>query len=265
MANLRANPEADQQRKKHPADHPGDEDGLGREAAARPASYEDGADALPVRGAPTAAAAAPRAISSPWRARCAKPAMRWRQWCIRRAHLHRPAGQRASRLIDGVFRNASTRAASASVWRSCSTFQPDWIVGSFSKEYWPLALLARMRGIKLGAVQNTWTFPCALHQLLHPASGHTLYRDFGVHAPPLHRARHTARTPAGAAQPARPSATSIMIPNCAAAAVKRWATATMTSCWASSAPCIRTRHIATGRFAQPGHGAHAQPQGNVDR
>ncbi len=33
-------PEADQQRKKHPADHPGDEDGLRREAAARPGRHQ---------------------------------------------------------------------------------------------------------------------------------------------------------------------------------------------------------------------------------
>lgn len=57
-------------------------------------------------------------------------------------------------LIDGVFRNAFDPRGFRSVWRSCSTFQPDWIVGSFSKEYWPLALLARLRCIKLALFKH---------------------------------------------------------------------------------------------------------------
>jgi glycosyltransferase involved in cell wall biosynthesis len=40
------------------------------------------------------------------------------------------------------------------VWRAISDFDPDWIVGSFSKEYWPLAVIARMRGVKLALFKH---------------------------------------------------------------------------------------------------------------
>jgi len=58
------------------------------------------------------------------------------------------------KLIDGVFRNAFDPRGTSTVWRTCSTFKPDWIVGSFSKEYWPLALLASLRGIKLALFKH---------------------------------------------------------------------------------------------------------------
>ncbi|HEY6093337.1 MAG TPA: glycosyltransferase family 4 protein [Gallionellaceae bacterium] len=57
-------------------------------------------------------------------------------------------------LIDGVFRNAFDPRGFSTVWRTCSSFQPDWIIGSFSKEYWPLALLARLRGIRLALFKH---------------------------------------------------------------------------------------------------------------
>jgi len=57
-------------------------------------------------------------------------------------------------LFDGVFRNAFDPRGTSSVWRACGKFKPDWIVGSFSKEYWPLAIIARLRGVKLALFKH---------------------------------------------------------------------------------------------------------------
>jgi glycosyltransferase involved in cell wall biosynthesis len=53
------------------------------------------------------------------------------------------------KLHDGVFRNAFDPRGFSTVWKVCREFKPDWIVGSFSKEYWPLAILAKLLKIKL--------------------------------------------------------------------------------------------------------------------
>jgi glycosyltransferase involved in cell wall biosynthesis len=58
------------------------------------------------------------------------------------------------KLYSGVFRNAVDYRGIGGVWRACSDFKPDWIVGSFSKEYWPLAIIARLRGIKLALFKH---------------------------------------------------------------------------------------------------------------
>lgn len=52
-------------------------------------------------------------------------------------------------LFYGKFRNAFDPRGWKAVWSACTKFQPNWIVGSFSKEYWPLAIIARLRHIKL--------------------------------------------------------------------------------------------------------------------
>jgi glycosyltransferase involved in cell wall biosynthesis len=57
-------------------------------------------------------------------------------------------------LYEGVFRNAFDPRGFIAVWRAISAFEPDWIVGSFSKEYWPLAVLARLRGVKLALFKH---------------------------------------------------------------------------------------------------------------
>jgi glycosyltransferase involved in cell wall biosynthesis len=57
-------------------------------------------------------------------------------------------------LYDGVFRNAVDPRGIGAVWKACREFRPDWIVGSFSKEYWPLAILARVLGIKLAIFKH---------------------------------------------------------------------------------------------------------------
>ncbi len=58
------------------------------------------------------------------------------------------------KLYSGVFRNAFDPRGSIAVWRAISAFKPDWIVGSFSKEYWPLAVIARLRGVKLALFKH---------------------------------------------------------------------------------------------------------------
>lgn len=57
-------------------------------------------------------------------------------------------------LYDGVFRNALDPRGIRAVWKACREFRPDWIVGSFSKEYWPLAILARLLGVKLAIFKH---------------------------------------------------------------------------------------------------------------
>jgi glycosyltransferase involved in cell wall biosynthesis len=58
------------------------------------------------------------------------------------------------KLYFGIFRNAVDPRGFFSVWRACSEFKPDWIIGSFSKEYWPLAIIARLRGAKLALFKH---------------------------------------------------------------------------------------------------------------
>lgn len=57
-------------------------------------------------------------------------------------------------LYDGVFRNAFDPRGIRAVWKSCRKFRPDWIIGSFSKEYWPLAIVARLLGVKLALFKH---------------------------------------------------------------------------------------------------------------
>lgn len=58
------------------------------------------------------------------------------------------------KLYSGVFRNAFDPRGITSVWRAINDFGPDWMVGSFSKEYWPLAVIARLRGVKLALFKH---------------------------------------------------------------------------------------------------------------
>lgn len=57
-------------------------------------------------------------------------------------------------LHDGVFRNAFDPRGIRAVWKIAREFQPDWIVGSFSKEYWPLAIITRLLGVKLALFKH---------------------------------------------------------------------------------------------------------------
>ena len=58
------------------------------------------------------------------------------------------------KLLDGVFRNAFDPRGIRAVWKACREFKPDWIVGSFSKEYWPLAIIAKLLGVKLALFKH---------------------------------------------------------------------------------------------------------------
>lgn len=57
-------------------------------------------------------------------------------------------------IYDGVFRNAFDPRGISTVWKIGREFRPDWIVGSFSKEYWPLAILSRLLKIKLALFKH---------------------------------------------------------------------------------------------------------------
>jgi len=57
-------------------------------------------------------------------------------------------------LVDGVFRNAFDPRGIRRVWKTCRAVKPDWIIGSFSKEYWPLALISKILGVKLALFKH---------------------------------------------------------------------------------------------------------------
>ena len=50
---------------------------------------------------------------------------------------------------DVAFESALDPSATRDLARLCRTVRPDWIIGSFAKEYWPLAIVARTQGIPL--------------------------------------------------------------------------------------------------------------------
>ncbi|MBN2679374.1 MAG: glycosyltransferase family 4 protein [Acidithiobacillaceae bacterium] len=52
-------------------------------------------------------------------------------------------------LHYGKFRNSADLRGIFALGRLIQKMRPDWIVGSFSKEYWPLALLSRLHGCPL--------------------------------------------------------------------------------------------------------------------
>jgi glycosyltransferase involved in cell wall biosynthesis len=68
--------------------------------------------------------------------------------------IHHGLKDSGVQLYFGVFRNAFDPRGIRAVWRACGEFRPDWIVGSFSKEYWPLAIIARLRGVKLALFKH---------------------------------------------------------------------------------------------------------------
>ncbi|TAJ78259.1 MAG: glycosyltransferase family 1 protein [Gallionellaceae bacterium] len=70
------------------------------------------------------------------------------------APIHRGLQDSGVHIRTGTFRNALDPRGIRAVWRACSEFQPDWIVGSFSKEYWPLAVIGRLRGAKVALFKH---------------------------------------------------------------------------------------------------------------
>lgn len=57
-------------------------------------------------------------------------------------------------LHNGVFRNAFDPRGITTVWKVCRQIRPDWIVGSFSKEYWPLSILSLLLAVKLALFKH---------------------------------------------------------------------------------------------------------------
>lgn len=55
----------------------------------------------------------------------------------------------AVKLHYGRFRNSADPDGVAALWRALRQVRPQWVIGSFSKEYWPLALLSRAAGVPL--------------------------------------------------------------------------------------------------------------------
>lgn len=70
------------------------------------------------------------------------------------APIHAGLAGSGVKLYDGIFRNAFDPRGILAVFKACRQFRPDWIVGSFSKEYWPLAILARLLGVKLALFKH---------------------------------------------------------------------------------------------------------------
>src|SRR5690348_14237936 len=52
-------------------------------------------------------------------------------------------------LHDAAFESGVDARATRDLARLCRSVRPDWIVGSFAKEFWPLAAVARTQGIPL--------------------------------------------------------------------------------------------------------------------
>lgn len=54
----------------------------------------------------------------------------------------------------GTFRNSGDPRGLAAVWAALRAVRPDWLVGSLSKEYWPLLLLGRMAGVPVALFKH---------------------------------------------------------------------------------------------------------------
>jgi len=63
----------------------------------------------------------------------------------------------AVQLYAGTFRNSLDFRGIRAVNRAIDEFRPDWIVGSFSKEYWPLVYISRRRGVPLALFRHMAT------------------------------------------------------------------------------------------------------------
>ena len=58
------------------------------------------------------------------------------------------------RVLYGVFRNAADPRGVLAVARAIAAFQPDWIVGALSKEYWPLLVVGRLAGVPVALFKH---------------------------------------------------------------------------------------------------------------
>lgn len=72
----------------------------------------------------------------------------------RNTPIHSGLQDSGVKLYFGIFRNAFDPRGIIAVWKACGEFHPDWVIGSFSKEYWPLAIISRLRGAKLALFKH---------------------------------------------------------------------------------------------------------------
>ncbi len=70
------------------------------------------------------------------------------------APIHQGLQGSGVHIRTGTFRNAFDPRGIRAVWQACNEFRPDWIIGSFSKEYWPLAVIGRLRGAKVALFKH---------------------------------------------------------------------------------------------------------------
>jgi glycosyltransferase involved in cell wall biosynthesis len=59
------------------------------------------------------------------------------------------AADRRVTIYPAVFKTGAARRARTDLTRICHEARPDWLVGSFAREYWPLSIVARSHAIPL--------------------------------------------------------------------------------------------------------------------
>lgn len=60
-------------------------------------------------------------------------------------------------LYSGTFRNSLDCSGVRAVNKAITDFRPDWLVGSFSKEFWPLVYISRRRKVPLALFRHMAT------------------------------------------------------------------------------------------------------------
>lgn len=68
--------------------------------------------------------------------------------------IHTGLVGRGVQLYNGTFRNAFDPRGIRAVLKASRDFHPDWIISSFSKEYWPLALISHALRVKLALFKH---------------------------------------------------------------------------------------------------------------
>lgn len=58
------------------------------------------------------------------------------------------------RVYSGVFRNAYDLRGYAKVMAAAKSSRPDWLVGNFGKEYWPLIVMGRLLGVPVALFRH---------------------------------------------------------------------------------------------------------------
>jgi glycosyltransferase involved in cell wall biosynthesis len=69
-------------------------------------------------------------------------------------HVARELRSGGLEVEPGIFRNAVDPRGARAVLRSVRRLRPEWLVGSFGHEYWPLALLGRWTGTRVALFRH---------------------------------------------------------------------------------------------------------------